>query len=132
MISRQDIVSQARKYLGVKYKHQGRTAYGLDCLGLIVRVAHDLKLSDADSSDYGRIPDGIKMMSLLEQHLDIVSDIEPGNILLFRYESNPKHLAIVTDNGIIHSYAEDRKVVEHRLDDVWLERLVRIYSFRGI
>lgn len=131
-MTKQDVINQARKYLGVRYKHQGRTEFGLDCLGLLVKVAHDLGISKADSNDYGRVPDGRKMMRQLEEHLDITTSPEPGDILLFRFQGEPRHLAIKTDIGMIHSYAEQKKVVEHRMDEVWKSRLVRAYRIRGL
>lgn len=132
MTTRKDIIETARKYLGVRYKHQGRTRFGLDCLGLVVRVAHDLGLSDEDSTDYGNVPDGKRLMLEFDKRLDVVNHGQPGDVLLMRFDQNPQHLAIITDKGIIHSYAQARAVVEHGLDDVWSNRIVRTYSFRGI
>ena len=132
MITRQDIINAARNYLGVRYKHQGRTRFGLDCLGLVVRVAHDLSLSNEDSTDYGSVPDGKRLMREMDARLDITMNAKPGDVLLMRFDKNPQHLAIMTDKGIIHSYAQVRGVVEHRLDDEWAKRIVRSYSFRGI
>jgi cell wall-associated NlpC family hydrolase len=132
MITNKDIVVQARKYLGIKYKHQGRNEYGLDCLGLVVRVAHDLGLSKDDSTDYGKIPDGKRLMREIELRLDKVVDYQEGDLLLMSFDSNPQHLAIVTDQGIIHSYALAKKVVEHRLDEFWKQKIVRAYRFRGL
>jgi len=132
MITRQEIINAARNYLGVRYKHQGRTKFGLDCLGLVVRVAHDLSLSNEDSTDYGSVPDGKRLMREMDARLDITMDAKPGDVLLMRFDKNPQHLAIMTDKGIIHSYAQVRGVVEHGLDDEWAKRIVRSYSFRGI
>jgi cell wall-associated NlpC family hydrolase len=132
MITRQEIINAARNYLGVRYKHQGRTRFGLDCLGLVVRVAHDLSLSNEDSTDYGSVPDGKRLMREMDARLDITMNAKPGDVLLMRFDKNPQHLAIMTDKGIIHSYAQVRGVVEHRLDDEWAKRIVRSYSFRGI
>jgi cell wall-associated NlpC family hydrolase len=58
MPGRTDIVAAARTYLGVPWRHQGRTRAGLDCAGLIVMVARDLALSDYDSTAYGRRAQG--------------------------------------------------------------------------
>ncbi len=66
-----------------------------------------------------------------------MEDIRPGDLLLMRFEQEPQHLAIVGDYefgglSIIHAYAQARKVVETRLDDVWLSRVVVAYRFQGI
>jgi cell wall-associated NlpC family hydrolase len=132
MTTRQQIVDTARSYLGVRYKHQGRTKFGLDCLGLLVRVAHDLGLSTDDATDYGSVPDSRRLMRELDARLDVVLAPQIGDVLLMRFDNNPQHLAIITDKGIIHSYAQARKVVEHGLNDEWSRLIVRAYSFRGI
>jgi len=99
MITRQEIINAARNYLGVRYKHQGRTRFGLDCLGLVVRVAHDLSLSNEDSTDYGSVPDGKRLMREMDARLDITMNAKPGDVLLMRFDKNPQHLAIMTDKG---------------------------------
>lgn len=132
MTTRADVVATARGYLGVRWHHQGRSVAGMDCAGLVVRVAHDLGLSDFDSADYGRLPLGQKMREIMDANMDRVTAYQPGDVLLMRFETEPQHLAIVTDYGIIHALAQSRKVVEHRLDDVWASRIVAAYKFRGI
>lgn len=132
MIERKDIVQAARKYLGVRYLHQGRSPAGLDCLGLLVLTAKDLNYKSEDSVDYAKIPDGKILRAGIERNLEKSSGLQLGNVLLMKFESNPQHLAILTDIGIIHSYAYVRKVVEHRLDSVWKSRIVAEYSMRGI
>ncbi len=132
MTTRADVVTAARAYLGVRWLHQGRYANGLDCAGLVVRIAHDLKLSDFDTIDYGRIPLGDKLRTLMDEHMDRVPVYQPGDVLLMRFETDPQHLAIVTDYGMIHAYAQARKVAEHVLNDTWQSRIVAAYSFRGL
>jgi cell wall-associated NlpC family hydrolase len=132
MVTRNDVVRVARYYTGTRWHHQGRSVAGVDCAGLVVRVAHDLGLSDFDSADYGRLPLGQKMRAIMDAHMDRVTDYQPGDVLLMRFEAEPQHLAIVTDYGIIHALAQARKVVEHGLNDVWISRIVAAYKFRGI
>lgn len=132
MTSRQDIVDAARGFLGVKWRHQGRNMAGVDCLGLVILVANQLGLSEFNSADYGRIPDGQRLRAGLTEHMDVTRTPQPGDVLLMRFEQHPQHVAIVTDRGIIHAYAQVRKVVEHRLDSVWSSRIVAAYSFKGI
>ena len=46
---------------------------------------------------------------------------------------NPQHMAFLTDYentlGMVHSYAPARRVVEHRLDDDWKQRLVKVFRW---
>ena len=95
-------------------------------------VAHQLDLLQVDSTDYGRIPDGQQLRAGLAQHLDVVRTPLPGDVLLMRFEQHPQHVALVTDTGILHAYAQVRKVVEHRLDSLWASRIVAAYRFKGI
>ena len=132
MTTRQDIVTTAREYLGVRWHHQGRNCAGIDCIGLVIAVTQRLGLSDFDTADYGRIPDGARLRAGLDLQLDRVAVWQPGDVLLMRFEQNPQHVAIVTDIGIIHAHVMMRKVVEHGLDDTWRKRIVGAYSFRGI
>lgn len=122
-----EIVSAARKYLGVRWRHQGRSSLGVDCLGLLVLVGKDLGLESRDTTDYARLPDGARLMRELDEQLTRVAEHQAGDILLMRFNSSPQHLAIKTDIGIIHAYAQARKVVEHSLDSVWSSRIVCSY-----
>jgi len=63
--------------------------------------------------------------------------IEAGDILLMRFALDPQHLAVYAgysdtyqDDGIIHAWAQARKVCEHRLTPDWRARIVRAYRFK--
>lgn len=140
-----EIVQAARGWLGVKFHHQGRTrAAGVDCLGLLVKVAEEcaleregVMLSTLDKNDYGRNPDGKRLFDALAERLIQVDtgDVRPGDVGLFCVDKRPQHLAIVSDYpamgelGMIHAYAPMRKVVEHRMDAAWRERMVAAFRF---
>jgi cell wall-associated NlpC family hydrolase len=133
MTTRADIVATARSYLGVRWHHQGRNRAGLDCIGLVIVVAKDLGLSDYDIDGYGRVPDGKSLRATMCEQMDLLKrDPLPGDVLLFAFQRNPLHTAIVTDTGMIHAFANARKVVEHGFDDTWRKRLVCAFSYRGI
>lgn len=132
MTTRQDIVDCARSYQNVRWLHQGRSRAGLDCIGLVLAVAHDLGLSEFDTTDYGRIPDGERLRQELERHMQPTSTPLPGDVLLMRFEREPQHVAIVTEIGIIHAYAQLRRVTEHALQGVWPSRVLAAYRFGGL
>lgn len=146
------IVRAARRYLGVRFRHQGRKTgadippAGLDCLGLLLAVSADLGLTDAagaplaqlDECDYGHTPDGSRLRTALEQYLHGIdpANIRPGDIVLLAPDGAPRHLAIVTQGdfctqntafGMIHAYAQARKVAEHALDAWWKQRITAAY-----
>lgn len=132
MSIRDDIVEQARSYLGVKWVHQGRTRAGMDCAGLIIAVAHELSLHYVDDIGYSRTPDGNRLRDMLNANAVRKTDAETGDIILMRFQTEPQHLAIKTPIGVIHSYMAVRKVVEHSIDETWSRRIVAVYSFKGV
>jgi cell wall-associated NlpC family hydrolase len=132
-MTRQDIVYVARLWIGVRYKHQGRSLAGIDCAGLIIKVAHHFGVSDHDETTYPRRPNAASMIASLESHAKKVKrEPLPGDIMLLSFEGFTQHLAIRSDRGMIHSYALARKVVEHPIDDVWRSRLVMVYEYPGV
>jgi len=139
-----DIVREARTFLGVKFRHQGRSiTHGVDCLGLVMCVADKLSLKNkngqllasCDNHHYSKTPNSAQLHYELSEHLNNVplSEMRAGDIALMEYDKNPQHLAIITDYdsnnnfGCIHAFAPTRKVVEHRLDGCWIERITHIF-----
>ena len=139
------IVQQARTWLGTPFHHQARLKHkGCDCLGLIVGVVDELGLKDKtgkllasyDEITYSKQPDGARLIAKLQSALKEVpkAKMKPGDLGLFKIGDNPQHLAILTDFegglGMIHCEARTRKVVEHRLDDEWNERLIKVFRWQ--
>lgn len=124
-----EVVIAARTFLGVPYHHQGRSIHGMDCAGLVVAAYDILGVTLVDLSAYGREPwkDGLRQTVEANFH-KVERDTAPGDILLLRVRREPQHLAIVTDRGMIHSYASVGKVVETDIDSFWSERVVGVYS----
>lgn len=145
MTQANDIVAQARGWIGTPFHHQARLKkVGCDCLGLIVGVVDELELKDKngvrlaayDEVTYSKEPDG---EYLIKKLVDVLIEIPPeemraGDLALFKVRENPQHLAILTDYeggfGMIHSFAPARRVVEHRLDDDWRARLVKVFRWQ--
>jgi cell wall-associated NlpC family hydrolase len=129
-----EVVRVARGFLGTPFRHQGRMpGRGLDCAGVIVCAARALGLSGYDVAGYGRLPSDDAMADHLRAAgcRDIANG-SPGDIYLMRFETDPQHLACITDIGVLHAYAEIGRVVEHRLDAVWRGRIVRAFRLPGI
>lgn len=106
------------KYLGVRWRHQGRARRtGLDCLGLVVVALEDLGYEVEDNTTYRRRPDDELLLAIVQRQLDEVpvEDMQSGDILLMHFQDrqrSPYHFAIVTeDGGMIHGYGPARKVV---------------------
>jgi len=135
MATNDQVIETARRYVGVPFIHQGRTDRGLDCIGLIVRVAHDLELSAADFRRYGREPDGRTFQDELKKHLDrrLDGQFDGGDILSFALPGYPCHVGIYTNDGtIIHALSRRGKVVEHKLSQDWRRKIRGVYRYKGI
>ena len=135
MLTKSDIVLEAKTWIGTPFKHQGRIkGIGVDCVGLIIGVAHYFKLTEFDYTHYSHTPDGYLMQQLLDQHLESIAihAAKPGDIVLMRFDTEPQHVGILSDYGIIHAYAQVRRCVEHRLDGVWQSRIVGAYAYPNV
>ncbi len=137
---REQIVAEARSWINTRFVHQARLkGVGCDCAGLVVGVCKALGLSDFDKADYSRIPDGVMMRRICEENMTAIAfiDVQPGDALLFHFGSHPQHLGIVGDYphgglSIIHAYMPSHKVIETRLNEVWIGRIVACYSLPGV
>ncbi len=49
-----------------------------------------------------------------------------------RFTEYPQHVALISDQGIIHAYIQARRVVEHRLDQTWQDRIETTFKFPGV
>ena len=62
------------------------------------------------------------------------SKVRSGDIGLFLIDDNPQHLAIFVKNrkelSIIHAEGMCGKVVEHRLDEEWQQRLFKAFRWQ--
>ena len=110
---------------------------GVDCLGLIIKVGNALNLFPEPFTyhNYNRLPHD----NLLLQECDRYAvkkgllDALPGDILAFRIQSEPQHLALLSDNNtLIHAYIQAKAVVEHGLTDDWQQKLVAVYRYPGV
>lgn len=132
-----DIVTAARRWIGVRWQHQGRSRDGIDCAGLVIVVAHELGLTEFDTTDYARQATDETMLAICREHMAPVArdDLQPGDVLVLGFE-NQRHMAIVGDYpypgelSIIHAYAlAPHRVVETRLDSVWMKRMIGAFRF---
>jgi cell wall-associated NlpC family hydrolase len=140
-VDRAEVVAAARRWIDVRFRHQGRSREGIDCGGLLIVLAHELGLSEFDVSRYARRPDGRSLKKICDEQMRRVpfSEAQPGDVILFRIESDPQHLALLGDYqsgglSIIHAYAPRavHRVVETRLDDWWRHRIVQAYALPGV
>ncbi len=125
------MIAAARACAGTPFHHQGRVAgVGLDCIGLIVVAMQAAGLPVRDRLDYGRRPDGASLVAALEDHgmKRVTGEIKAGDVLLFRYDHQPQHVALATSaDTMIHAFAVAGRVVETGIGAYWRRRLVGVY-----
>lgn len=134
-----EIITTAREFVGVPFRHQGRSKSGIDCVGLPVVVASLHGLKPRDVSGYPRRPGGGLLEQTFDAHVESgelvrvpISQRQAGDFLMMSFSGQPQHLAIFTGENIIHAYEAVGKVCEHRLDEKWAGRIVRVYRLTGI
>lgn len=134
LLPAQRAVAEARSYIGVKWRHRGRTRLGIDCIGLVVKAVAAGGIDMRDRRDYGREPwkDGLRR-ELQEHFGDPVTDMQPGDVVLMRWDQDPEpaHVGVIGDYphgglSLIHSYSLI-SVTEHRIDEVWQRRIVEVF-----
>ncbi|MFA4994212.1 MAG: NlpC/P60 family protein [Bdellovibrionales bacterium] len=126
------MIAAARACLGTPFHHQGRApGIGLDCIGLVIVALKATDFPVHDRTDYARRPDGKSLIAALNEHgAKLVDEIQAGDILLFRYDRQPQHVALASSaETMIHSFAPAGKVVETSIGDYWKRRLTGIYRF---
>ena len=121
LVTREQIVAEARSWLGTKTRHQGmvKGAYA-DCKGVVVGTAQALGLPEGTSlaaldMRYSKGFSGRALFDGLDKTLIRVDEAAPGDVLaiLFGRDPWPRHLAILTEPGwIIHAYFGARFVAE--------------------
>lgn len=115
-------VAAGRCWLGVPWRHLGRSRAGVDCIGLVLLAAAKAGLSIPDPAPYAREPQGAALMRGVLAHGVRVADALPGDVLVFRMGLYGGHVGIATQHrtyggpGVLHAYAPHRHVVEQPMD----------------
>lgn len=135
MISRDEIIAEARTWIGTPFKHQGRLkGVGVDCVGVIVGVAKSLNILDYNPTNYSRLPNMQVMGDALNKlliEIDI-KDAKIGDIYWMKFRESAQHLAFKTDIGILHATSQAKKCIETSLNDSLEKTIYKVYRFKGI
>lgn len=143
MVHSEAIISEARSWLGTRWRHQASLkGVGCDCIGLIAGVAASVKAygseefyRDSEVRGYGRSPNSRMLLAACNRYLDgiPVNEARVGDILLMRIKTDPQHFAFLSrrhPDYMIHAYAQARKVVENRINEVWHLRISHVWRLR--
>ena len=140
MPNRDDIVMEARSWLDVKWRHQGRTRNGIDCAGLVILIGKKFGLTDYDTHNYKPRTNGFEFVHHFRDNMDEkkLTEAVSGDVILFRDKAFPCHTGILSDKfgspHIIHAYAPLLRVVEMPFQAPYTNGMKPIFCFqyRGI
>lgn len=152
MISRHQVLSEARSWIGTPYHHQQSIkGVGVDCVGLVRGVCANLGMCPNDMTQlegatpylgYSRSPDGRKLAAAFEQFTTPIEieDAQPGDIFMLRWRTFPQHVGFFANYqhggfSIIHALgmSDGRgRVTEHRLDERTMKKITAAYRLPGV
>lgn len=136
MIAGQQIIDEARRWKGVRYVHQGRSKFGVDCIGLVICVRDAIEAAPmlmSETTDYARHPQGI-LIAKAEQHCTRLTKPEPGCIILIKWfkDLHPSHAALYCGENMIHCYKNVNKVVEVGYRAQWVKWTHSFWRLPGV
>jgi cell wall-associated NlpC family hydrolase len=137
------IVALARFYIDTPFYHAGRSHHGLDCIGLLAVVAHELAITDFDDVNYSALgPPADYLTAVLGRYARVLArcgkedaplaELEPGDLVQFDIAGVPSHCGVYArdERGgptVIHAYQAAGRVLEHPFDRHWQRRLWAAY-----
>jgi NlpC/P60 family putative phage cell wall peptidase len=145
MTRQQDIVAEARGWIGTPYRHQATTkGAGADCLGLLRGVwrmvfgAEPVAIPPY-SPDWSEVSGREALLAAARTLLVEVplTDEMPGDVMLFRMRPGciAKHLGIAARTGpaatFVHAYT-GHGVIESPFSEPWRRKVIARFQFPGI
>jgi cell wall-associated NlpC family hydrolase len=125
MITREQIVEEARSWIATPFEHQHRVkGRAVDCVGLLIGVARALRIvpSEFDFTGYSRLPDGRSLIEQADMHMTRIARIamQPGDAVAIAYDGDPQHFGLLTPYrhgglAIVHAASRYGCVIETRL-----------------
>ena len=140
-ITGRKVVEEARSWLGVPYKPAGTTREGVCCAGLPFGAGKALGQIPLNAKLPAHNPLRPNPRTLLECVRLFGREVSegparPGDVVVLAFEGRkiPRHLAIVSDAGLIQLFPamSIRRVCEHGLDPAWRAMILAAYRFKGV
>lgn len=132
-----EILAEAKTWLGVPYKYLGRSRAGVDCVGLPLVVAKALGITNFDTRSYGMDPSPRALLNgLAAAGFTFVREGETGDLPVLKVQGSPRHVAILerTPAGVIyllHAWHPAQKVIREPYIPERYGRLSLAYRFPG-
>lgn len=115
-----DHVGRARALVGTRFRPQGRSHDGVDCVGLILAV-FDIDPGGVRRNYRLRGDHAAEMKTTLGHLFRRVSKAEAraGDVLILRVADDQLHMAVKTATGFVHADARLGRVVEAPAEPQW-------------
>lgn len=114
-LATQEVLLEALKYVGVRYKFGGKSLTGLDCSGLVQLVFEE--------SVGKELPRTAREMSNVGQKVSI-TNLKPGDLVFFNtLRRSFSHVGIYLGEGyFLHSPRKGAFVRVEKMKDYWVKR----------
>ena len=129
----QVVIDEARGWVGVPFRHQGRSYSGIDCVGLPIVVGRALgHIPPAfDTAVYGRLPTG-ELVDRVKAHCRPIAAAVPGSLIVIAWTRLAAHVAICAGETMIHAYESVGRVVEHGYRGRWIRLTHSAWALPGV
>lgn len=130
----------ARRYVGVRFRHRGRSKRALDCAGLGVISYADCGVELPDFRLYSEEPHDDDLIAKITLALGPPVAVYPvhrhrlrvDDVIVQRFEQEPHHVAILgsyvlSGLSMIHADGMAGHVVEHYLSDDHVARITHVF-----
>lgn len=122
-----DFAERARALVGTPFRPQGRSAVGLDCIGVAIATygLQQVRRNYRLRGNHER-----KVRDYLRGRFRQVASpqMRPGDLMLMRVADDQIHLGVRTHEGFVHAHAGLRRVVETPGNPEW--PLIGVYRAR--
>lgn len=144
IISRQDVIDEARRWVGTPFHHQASTiGVGCDCIGLIRGIGRNLELAGPTPQEwrtmggYSRVPSPRIMGAHMMKYMEQTTDPKPGDVAWIAWRKGiPMHVAVISQMGdrtmLIHASEGFGKVVEHEFSQQWRDKVDSYWQLPGV
>ena len=147
MDAREEVLHEARRWVGTPYRHQSRLrGVAVDCIGLIWGVGEAAGVLEIDRDlvreflAYSRLPSPPRFQRALRTFFhEVDGDAIPGDIALMAWDRArliPQHVGILSElEGrpmLIHAESIVGRCVEHGFVGEWPERVVSWWRYPGL
>jgi murein DD-endopeptidase / murein LD-carboxypeptidase len=130
---RQRAIAAARAGVGTRFRAQGRRiGLGLDCVGvaLLAAAGAGVRLGDVPPYALGGLHDDLLASTLRALGFRRVRFGRPGDLVEYALIPGHRHLALISEVGIIHAHAGLGRVVEGPAPPEW--PVVAYWAMPGI